>query len=145
MLQSSYQTAKRSTQKEHVRQCKRIHVSTTDNPSEEHRVHHVKGEMVLEQEKEKGQKVSFKHTPPGSACQNTLPSSNWVIFDTPLQRGASVLMARCYGAKSLRGLPGTESKQAQTLPADNLANPSAHRHKNIQKHGPIAPACTTGV
>lgn len=35
--------------------------------------------MVLQQEKEK---VSLKHAPPGSACQNTLPSSNWVIFDT---------------------------------------------------------------
>lgn len=28
------------------------------------------------------EKGSFKHTPLG-ACQNTLPSSNWVIFDTP--------------------------------------------------------------
>ena len=26
---------------------------------------------------------SFKHTRAGIACQNTLPSSNWVIFDTP--------------------------------------------------------------
>lgn len=41
-------------------------------------------------------------------------------------------MGRCQSAKSLRGLPGTESKQAQTLPADNLASPSAHRHKSIQ-------------
>ncbi|KAI9524069.1 hypothetical protein NQZ68_021031 [Dissostichus eleginoides] len=49
-------------------------------------------------------------------------------------------MGRCQGAKSLRGLTGTESKQAQMLPADNLASPSTHRRKNIQKHGPTAPA-----
>lgn len=26
--------------------------------------------------------IGFKHTQAGIACQNTLPSSNWVIFDT---------------------------------------------------------------
>lgn len=66
-------------------------------------------------------------------------------FLIPLPHGASVLMGRWHCAKSLRGLTGTESKQAQTLPADNLASPSIHRRKNIQKHGPIARACYTGV
>lgn len=37
-------------------------------------------------ENEKKEEGTFKHTPPGSACQNTLPSSNWVIFDTPATR-----------------------------------------------------------
>lgn len=32
---------------------------------------------------EKVKDGSFKHTQAGIACQNTLPSSNWVIFDTP--------------------------------------------------------------
>lgn len=43
----------------------------------------IEGALLREREKKKARKVSFKHAPPGSACQNTLPSSNWVIFDTP--------------------------------------------------------------
>lgn len=57
-----------------------------------HKVQNVRGKKDRKERKgrmcipKKGRKVkdgSFKHTQAGTACQNTLPSPNWVIFDTP--------------------------------------------------------------
>lgn len=109
-------------------------------------------------QKRKKKRPFLENTPrPGSACQNTSPSPNWVVLDTPIPRppppptplhpprGASVLMGGGVGwgvARSLRGLAGTESKPTPTLPADNLAEPE---RENIRTRGPSAPASTAGA
>lgn len=50
----------------------------------------------------------------------------------------------CQSANSLRGLTGTKSKEAQMLPADNLASPSTRRRKNIQNMAPQLPPIAPG-
>lgn len=136
----------RQASKLHLYHCHLLWVAHgVENPeqkTERSRVIEVKNVHQRERKKKKKIVLNTPHqvVPVRTHCHPLIGS-----FLIPLPHDASPLMGECQGAKSLRGLTGTESKQAPTLPADNLASPSTHRRKNIQKHGPIAPVCTTGA